>query len=81
MASALDAYAQSRGRGVCQAFGDDQDAMLTDLEKNVATGHANAAAFFTSCARARSRHVPSLLQRNANFVGWDLIGYPGITWR
>ena len=55
--------------------------MLTDVEKNVATGFtANAAAFFTL---VRTHTIQGTFGDpyyggNANFVGWDLIGYPGV---
>ena len=46
--AAIDAYAQSKkGAGFARLAAADQDAVLTDMEKNVATGFVpNAAAFF-----------------------------------
>jgi gluconate 2-dehydrogenase gamma chain len=58
-----------------------QDAVLTDMEKNVATGFIpNAAAFF-NLVRAHAiqgTFCDPYYGGNANFVGWDLIGYPGL---
>jgi gluconate 2-dehydrogenase gamma chain len=80
--AALDAYAQaSKGAPFAKLTPADQDAVLTDLEKNVATGFTpNAAAFF---ALVRTHTIQGTFcdpyyGGNADFVGWDLIGYPGI---
>jgi hypothetical protein len=59
----------------------EQDAVLTEMEKNIATGFTpNAAAFF---ALVRTHTIQGTFcdpyyGGNADFVGWDLIGYPGI---
>ncbi len=80
--AALDAYAQSKkGAPFAKLSASDQDAMLTDLEKNVATGFTpNAAAFFTLLRThtIQGTFCDPYYGGNANFVGWDLIGYPGI---
>ena len=80
--AALDAYTQStKGAAFVKLSAQDQDAVLTDLEKNVATGFTpNAAAFF---ALLRTHTIQGTFcdpyyGGNADFVGWDLIGYPGI---
>jgi gluconate 2-dehydrogenase gamma chain len=80
--AALDAYAQSsKGAPFVKLSPQDQDAVLTDMEKNVATGFTpNAAAFF---ALVRTHTIQGTFcdpyyGGNADFVGWDLIGYPGI---
>jgi gluconate 2-dehydrogenase gamma chain len=71
--AALDAYAQStKGAPFAKLTPQAQDAVLTDLEKNVATGFTpSAAAFFTaSCAPTPSGHVlRSLLRRQRRFRG------------
>ena len=50
------------------------------METNVATGlHAGAATFF-NLVRAHTiqgTFCDPYYGGNANFVGWDLIGYPG----
>ena len=51
------------------------------MEKNVATGFTpNAAAFFTLVRThtIQGTFCDPYYGGNANFVGWDLIGYPGI---
>ena len=55
--------------------------MLSDLEKNVATGFApNASAFFNLLRThaIQGTFCDPYYGGNADFVGWDLIGYPGI---
>lgn len=80
--AALDAYAlSSRGAIFAKLNARDQDALLTELEKNAATGfRPNSAAFFNM---VRNHTIQGTFSDpyyggNANFVGWDLIGYPGI---
>jgi len=80
--AALDAHAQSKkGAPFAKLSASDQDAMLTDLEKNVAIGFTpNAAAFFNLLRThtIQGTFCDPYYGGNANFVGWDLIGYPGI---
>ena len=80
--AALDDYAQStKGAPFAKLAPKDQDAVLTDLEKNVATGFAPNAATFFNLVRAHTiqgTFCDPYYGGNANFVGWDLIGYPGI---
>jgi gluconate 2-dehydrogenase gamma chain len=80
--AALDTYAQaSKGAPFAKLAAAEQDAVLTDMEKNVATGFTpNAAAFF---ALVRTHTIQGTFYDpyyggNADFVGWDLIGYPGL---
>jgi gluconate 2-dehydrogenase gamma chain len=80
--AAIDAYAQSKkGAAFARLSAPDQDGVLTDMEKNVATGFApNAAAFF-NLVRAHTiqgTFGDPYYGGNANFVGWDLIGFPGL---
>jgi gluconate 2-dehydrogenase gamma chain len=80
--AAVDAYAQSKkGAAFARLTVADQDAVLTDMEKNVATGFVpNAAAFF-NLVRAHTiqgMFCDPYYGGNANFVGWDLIGFPGL---
>jgi gluconate 2-dehydrogenase gamma chain len=80
--AALDAYAQSKkGVPFVKLSASDQDAMLTDIEKNVATGFTPNAATFFNLLRTHTvqgTFCDPYYGGNANFVGWDLIGYPGI---
>ena len=80
--AAVDAYAQSsKGASFTKLAARDQDAVLTDMEKNAATGfRPNAAAFFNMLRNHTMQGTFSdpYYGGNANFVGWDLLGYPGI---
>jgi gluconate 2-dehydrogenase gamma chain len=80
--AAVDAYAQSaKGAPFAKLVAQDQDAVLSDMEKNVAKGFApNSSTFFNL---VRTHTIQGMFSDpyyggNANFVGWDLIGYPGI---
>ena len=80
--AALDQYARSaRGKPFRELSAADQDAVLTDVEAGTATGFVGgAAAFF---ALVRSHTIQGTLcdpfyGGNANYVGWDLVGYPGV---
>jgi gluconate 2-dehydrogenase gamma chain len=80
--AALDAYAQSaKGAPFAALSGKDQDDILSDLERNVATGFTpNPVAFFelVRTHTIQGTFCDPYYGGNANFVGWDLIGYPGI---
>jgi gluconate 2-dehydrogenase gamma chain len=80
--AALDDYAQStKGASFAKLSAKDQDALLGDLEKNAATGFTPDSAAFFNLVRAHAiegTFCDPYYGGNANFVGWDLIGYPGI---
>jgi gluconate 2-dehydrogenase gamma chain len=80
--TAIEAYAQStKGAAFVRLGATDQDAVLTDMEKNVATGFfPNAAAFFNLVRThaIQGTFCDPYYGGNANFVGWDLISYPGL---
>jgi gluconate 2-dehydrogenase gamma chain len=80
--AAIDAYAQSKkGAAFARLSAPDQDAILTDMEKNVATGFMPNAATFFNLVRAHTiqgTFCDPYYGGNANFVGWDLIGFPGL---
>src|SRR5271169_36690 len=80
--AAIDAYAQSRkGAAFALLSAPDQDAVLTDMEKNVATGFVSNAATFFNLVRAHTiqgTFCDPYYGGNADFVGWDLIGFPGL---
>jgi gluconate 2-dehydrogenase gamma chain len=84
--AALDRYARSsRGAAFTTLSPTDQDSVLIDVETGAATGSGagfdgSSAAFF---ALVRTHTLQGTFGDpfyggNANFVGWDLIGYPGI---
>ena len=80
--AAIDAYAEStKGAAFAKLTEPDQDAVLADMEKNVATGFAPDAATFFNLVRTHTiqgTFCDPYYGGNADFVGWDLIGYPGL---
>ena len=80
--AALDVYAQaSKGALFVNLEAKDQDAILSDLEKNIATGFTPDAATFFRLLRTHTiegTFCDPYYGGNLNFVGWDLIGYPGV---
>jgi gluconate 2-dehydrogenase gamma chain len=79
---ALDRYARSaRSRGFVDLPPADQDAVLTDCESGKASGFAGGSAAFFAMVLAHTRQGTfgdPYYGGNANFVGWDLLGYPGV---
>jgi gluconate 2-dehydrogenase gamma chain len=80
--AALDRYARaSRGRAFTELSTADQDAVLIDVETGAATGFASASAAFFALVLAHTHQGTfgdPYYGGNANFVGWDLVGYPGV---
>jgi gluconate 2-dehydrogenase gamma chain len=79
--AALDGYAQvSKGAPFAKLSPSDQDDVLTRVEKNEAPGFKDSATFFTLIRRhtIEGTFCDPYYGGNANFVGWDLIGYPGV---
>ena len=80
--AAIDVYAQAaKGAPFIKLAPRDQDAVLTDMERNVATGFMPNAATFFNLVRTHTiqgTFCDPYYGGNANFVGWDLIGYPGL---
>ena len=80
--AALDAYARTlTGRSFAELPADRQDALLRDLEQSTATGFVpSSTAFFdlvlghTLEGTFGDPHYGG----NRDFIGWDLIGYPGL---
>jgi gluconate 2-dehydrogenase subunit 3-like protein len=55
--------------------------VLTDCEKGTATGFAGGSAGFFAMLLAHTRQGmfgDPYYGGNANFAGWDLVGYPGV---
>ena len=80
--AALERYSHSsRGGSFLSLSPRDQDSLLIDVETGSATGFpAGPAAFF---AMVRTHTLQGTFGDpyyggNANFVGWDLLGYPGV---
>jgi gluconate 2-dehydrogenase gamma chain len=80
--AAVDIYARaSKSAPFAQLSTQQQDAVLSDMENNVATGFTPDASTFFNLVRAHTiqgTFSDPYYGGNANFVGWDLIGYPGI---
>lgn len=78
--AALDRYARSaRGASFAELSAKDQDDLLSELE----AGNASFPESSTFFNMVRSHTIQGTFcdpyyGGNANFVGWDLIGYPGV---
>ncbi len=81
--AALDRYTRSSRRAPFVELSTiDQDSVLIDVETGAATGFTNptASAFFTMVRTHTMQGTfgDPFYGGNANFVGWDLLGYPGL---
>ena len=80
--AALDSYARSsRGKPFVELAAADQDAVLTNVEAGTATGFSGSSrTFFTMVLNHTHQGTfgDPYYGGNANFVGWDLVGYPGV---
>lgn len=77
----VDAYAQSsKGAPFAKLSPSDQDAVLADMQDNRATGFTGHSSDFFDLLRTHTiqgTFADPFYGGNANFIGWDLIGYPG----
>jgi len=80
--AAVDGYARMlKGSPFAKLSAADQDAVLRDMEANVASGFVPDASTFFNLVRAHTiqgTFCDPYYGGNAGFVGWDLIGYPGV---
>jgi len=80
--AAFDRYCRSsRGDAFTKLPARDQDSVLIDVETGSATGFTGSSAQFFNMVRTHTLQGTfgdPYYGGNANFVGWDLIGYPGI---
>ncbi len=80
--AAFDRYARSsRGRAFTELSPTDQDSVLIDVETGAATGFTGSSAQFFALVLGHTHQGTfgdPYYGGNANFIGWDLIGYPGI---
>jgi gluconate 2-dehydrogenase gamma chain len=80
--AAFDRYCRSsRGAAFVDLSTRDQDSVLMDVESGSATGFpASSAQFFTMVRThtLQGTFGDPYYGGNANFVGWDLIGFPGL---
>ena len=83
---AFDRYCRmSRGKPFGELTPIDQDSVLIDVETGAATGSGagfagSSAQFFTMVLNHTRQGMfgDPYYGGNANFVGWDLLGYPGV---
>jgi gluconate 2-dehydrogenase gamma chain len=80
--AALDRYSRSsRGKAFTELSATDQDSVLIDVETGAATGFTGSSAIFFALVLNHTHQGTfgdPYYGGNANFIGWDLIGYPGI---
>ena len=80
LAAVEHAAQSSRGKAFKELRPDEQDEILSSFEAGRVEQFAGAAAFF---ALVRAHTIQGTFcdpyyGGNAGFVGWDLIGYPGV---
>ncbi len=71
----------TRGNPFARLSPADQDELLRDVERNAVTGFStDAPAFFNLVLShtIQGTFCDPFYGGNANFAGWDLIGYPGV---
>jgi gluconate 2-dehydrogenase gamma chain len=80
--AAFDAYCRSSRRApFVELSTRDQDSVLMDVESGSATGFPASSAQFFAMVRTHTLQGTfgdPYYGGNANFIGWDLIGFPGI---
>jgi gluconate 2-dehydrogenase gamma chain len=80
--AAVDRYARtSKGAPFAQLSPTDQDMVLSDMEANVASGFVPDPSTFFNLVRTHTiqgTFCDPYYGGNADFVGWDLLGYPGV---
>lgn len=80
--AALDRYARSsRGAPFTQLSPTDQDSVLIDVETGAATGFTGSSAAFFNLVLNHTHQGTfgdPYYGGNANFIGWDLVKYPGV---
>ena len=78
----VDTYARtSKGALFAALPPDDQDSVLREMEANTATGFSPDASTFFELLRTHTiegTFGDPYYGGNTSFVGWDLIGYPGV---
>jgi gluconate 2-dehydrogenase gamma chain len=78
----VDAFARaSKGGPFAQLPAEDQDALLAEMERNTAPEFSGGAAPFFNLVLAHTLQGTfgdPHYGGNKNFIGWDLIGYPGV---
>jgi gluconate 2-dehydrogenase gamma chain len=80
--AALEAYSRSSRRApFLELSARDQDSLLIDVETGAATGFTGSSGAFFAMVRTHTLQGTfgdPYYGGNANFVGWDMLGYPGV---
>lgn len=80
--AAFDAYCRSSRRAPFTELPTrDQDSVLIDVETGAATGFTGSSAAFFAMVRSHTLQGTfgdPYYGGNFNFIGWDMIGYPGV---
>ena len=80
--AAVDAYAKaSWGGAFTRLSGNDQDGVLSVMERSEASGFEPNSATFFELLRAHTiegTFCDPYYGGNVDLVGWDLLGYPGV---
>jgi gluconate 2-dehydrogenase gamma chain len=77
--AAIDRHAVNvRGTPFAKLPAADQDAVLKDIEAGKAAGLPSAFFALVRTHTIQGTFCDPFYGGNANFVGWDLIGYPGV---
>ena len=80
--AATDAYARSRfGASFADLTATQQDTILDEMERNVASGFSPSSRAFFDLVREHALQGmfgDPVHGGNADFVGWDLIGFYGV---
>jgi gluconate 2-dehydrogenase gamma chain len=80
--AALDRHSRSsKGKTFTELATADQDSVLSDVETGVATGFTGGSGQFFNMVLGHTHQGTfgdPYYGGNASFVGWDLIGYPGV---
>src|SRR5688572_8620660 len=80
--AAFDAYCRSSRRAPFTELSTrDQDSVLIDVETGAATGFTGSSAVFFAMVRTHTLQGTfgdPYYGGNYNFIGWDMIGYPGV---
>lgn len=80
--AAVDALARSSGgRAFAELDAELQDRVLADVERGIGQGFVPSAAMFFEVVRSHTiegTFCDPAYGGNQDFIGWELIGYPGI---
>jgi gluconate 2-dehydrogenase gamma chain len=80
--AAVERYARRvKGTSFVKLPPGDRDELLSEMESGAATGFTLNSAIFFDLVRnhaLQGMFCDPFYGGNANFVGWDLLGYPGV---